>query len=684
MPMKAVMLLAQLMLASGWYTPSAAHVRRLPCGRAPPASLSAPPPREDSFDMNAAITALNAAVANEDYAEAARLKAMIAEATPAASPSTWRGACEALPEWLLDRLEALGYRYPTPIQAASLRCTRDALLRAPTGSGKTLAYLLPLCVAAASELDTRAAATCEAVEAADLSPTDALGALAPALTSGVPTADPFAAIGGEGGGALLSGVPLRGPPLALVVVPTDALAEQVGALAFSLLGGYQRASRTWQPGASDSLFRYRGPKGCRVSLLRADSDQAKLRRASDDCDFLVATPAALAALRAADGVWRERADTRRVLDAVAGVAIDEADESLGGGGGAELASYLQDALPRDSRRLLAGATVALSSAADGSRGSRGGLRGGEWFGELLRSPQVCDGDGTVGGVGGGGGGAGAAGAAAGDGGAQEAPSVSRSVGHRAIVADSDGTRLTALARLMRSDLLEWQRQQQQQQQQQQPQQQQQQQVEEEGERAAAAAGDEPSAEGSAGGRPRAVVFAAGERAASAVGEALRTALWGAHAVAVLLPTQGEMPSLVADNFRRAVGAADGFAAMAQSQGASVLVAPASAARGLDFANVTHVYAIGLPSPSAAEYAHMAGRTGRIGQGGRGLMTSIVASDRDLAAVRAVVEGSLGQRLLVSATAAPEGSGGAAESADDAVRRLGDALLLDWQPPEVEE
>ena len=81
--------------------------------------------------------------------------------------------------------------------------------------------------------------------------------LAPALTTldgGGPAAgaakDPF------------FGMRLRGAPPAIVLVPDgDALlAEQVAGTAYALLGGYARASRSWTPGASDSLFRYRGPK----------------------------------------------------------------------------------------------------------------------------------------------------------------------------------------------------------------------------------------------------------------------------------------------------------------------------------------------------------------------------------------------------------------------------------------
>eukprot|EP00966_Prymnesium_polylepis_P306717 7087503-Prymnesium_polylepis.1 len=100
-------------------------------------------------------------------------------------------------------------------------------------------------------------------------------------------------------------------------------------------------------------------------------------------------------------------------------------------------------------------------------------------------------------------------------------------------------------------------------------------------------------------RPRCVVFAASEDAAERVSAALRASLWGDHAIAVLLPTQGENPTLIASNFRRAAGADGGFASMATAQSASVLVAPASAARGLDFVNVSHVYTLGVNVADAA-------------------------------------------------------------------------------------
>ena len=68
-----------------------------------------------------------------------------------------------------------------------------------------------------------------------------------------------------------------------------------------------------------------------------------------------------------------------------------------------------------------------------------------------------------------------------------------------------------------------------------------------------------------------------------VASALRTALWGKHAVMALLPSQGNAPLEVTDAFRRGKATANGdFSEIVKAGSASVLVAPASAARGLDF------------------------------------------------------------------------------------------------------
>ena len=204
-----------------------------PCRIVRQRALSPRATEPEPFDINQALTAMNAAVANEDYAEAARLKKLIADAAPASSESTvWPSS---LPEWLRARLEQLDLRFPTPVQSAALRCDApaDVLVRAPTGSGKTISFLSRMLSGIDKSLQQRSAATTAAVSDLDLPPTMAMNALAPSLSSSSgqppPSAMAVTAIGMEDGviGGSADGVPRRGPPLGLVIVPRDMLAEQV-------------------------------------------------------------------------------------------------------------------------------------------------------------------------------------------------------------------------------------------------------------------------------------------------------------------------------------------------------------------------------------------------------------------------------------------------------------------------
>jgi hypothetical protein len=309
-------------------------------------------PDDREFDLNEAMTALNAAVEREDYAEAARLKKLIGDAAPSARKS-WD---DAVPEWLHDRLERLAYRFPTPVQAATLRAARsgrDVVVRAPTGSGKTLAYLTLCLSLIAPELEQRGRETLgSVVERPDLTPTEAFMWLAPALST-------MGSSQGQSQDADASAkppLPPRGLPLAVVIVPRPMLAEQVAGVAYALVGGYARAARSWQPGARDSLFRFQGPKGSRVLLATSDrlpgvaadsalstpeAEKSEVAGASPagetkrppstdvelaaaelrNCDMLVATPEALQWL-AARGLIDAAA-----LAAVRCLAVDEGDEA---------------------------------------------------------------------------------------------------------------------------------------------------------------------------------------------------------------------------------------------------------------------------------------------------------------------------------------------------------------------
>ena len=136
------------------------------------------------------------------------------------------------------------------------------------------------------------------------------------------------------------------------------------------------------------------------------------------------------------------------------------------------------------------------------------------------------------------------------------------------------------------------------------------------------------------------LHAGDEAGARALADPLRTALWGAHAVAALLPETGGAPLEAAASFGRAgADAGDDFAAVAAVNAATLLVTVPSAARGLDFPNVSHVYAVGAPPgdgrDAAATYAHVAGRCGRVGQAARGVVTTL-GGDDDRAALEGVL------------------------------------------------
>ena len=127
------------------------------------------------------------------------------------------------------------------------------------------------------------------------------------------------------------------PPRPVRALPSRAerhpAATQVAGTAYALLGGYARASRSWTPGASDSLFRYTGPKGCRVRALRSGAGVAAAAAAARDADVLVVSAETLEGAGLSELLMRS---------AVV-VAVDEADASLRGAGGGACARCLEAA-----------------------------------------------------------------------------------------------------------------------------------------------------------------------------------------------------------------------------------------------------------------------------------------------------------------------------------------------------
>ena len=86
------------------------------------------------FDINAAVTRLDDAVAREDYAAASRIKAEIeagrGKSGDAMTQLTWG---PDIPNWLVSRIEDLGFRYPTPVQAGALELSKRARLGVTVG-----------------------------------------------------------------------------------------------------------------------------------------------------------------------------------------------------------------------------------------------------------------------------------------------------------------------------------------------------------------------------------------------------------------------------------------------------------------------------------------------------------------------------------------------------------------------
>lgn len=115
-------------------------------------------------------------------------------------------------------------------------------------------------------------------------------------------------------------------------------------------------------------------------------------------------------------------------------------------------------------------------------------------------------------------------------------------------------------------------------------------------------------------RPKVVVFFPGEDEARAAIEPMRDAMWGEHKLCVLLPQSGVSPLSIMEQFKNGQ--------------TSVMLATSNSVRGLDFADLTHVYTLYLPVEDPREYVHLAGRVGRIGQMGSvagtgGRVTSIL-------------------------------------------------------------
>ena len=198
-----------------------------------------------SEDENVLTTALSRSIAVEDYELAGKLSARLKTLQGVgdelgAEILDWRAL--GMAEWLCDRAENLGYRYPTAVQRrASLAFfkKRDVVIQAQTGSGKTLAYLMPTI----DNLDFVARKILQVV----------------------------------------------------IIVPSRELTIQTVMLAYRLFGGNVNVG---VPGASDNMFNYKGPQGVKtVGVFEEDHETRE--GFADVAEIVVGTPDALARMKRA-------------------------------------------------------------------------------------------------------------------------------------------------------------------------------------------------------------------------------------------------------------------------------------------------------------------------------------------------------------------------------------------------
>lgn len=198
-------------------------------------------------DVNHLHSLLARAVDAELYEEACFIRDRIQGLMETSNTSSWREL--GVLDWLIDRVDDLGFSIPTPIQAragdAILRsAAASCSLQAPTGSGKTLAFLLP-CLS---------------------------------LLSYPPETYPE---------------DLEGPQL-VVVVPTRELGVQIAMIIFRLFGGSVASDGI--PGNKSNMFRYTGPRGLRIKglILEDEVDQAVEQRYLYGAHVVVGTPQLIA------------------------------------------------------------------------------------------------------------------------------------------------------------------------------------------------------------------------------------------------------------------------------------------------------------------------------------------------------------------------------------------------------
>eukprot|EP00979_Chaetoceros_neogracilis_P017244 scaffold10194_cov279-Chaetoceros_neogracile.AAC.8 len=569
--------------------------------------------------LNELQTLLRDAVKNEDFDEAIRLRDILAErvSSGAYSPQgdgesdkrkmqrlSWRGLGTA--PWLEDRLDALSYKFPTTIQINAFESVNTMLgaldgdsnfvdketleelmyrkgkpgmnmgvvVSGSTGSGKTLSYLVPMLSTLSESLFTRQRIRVKSEEDIGDVADDLLARIA-VQTSPTVRGHGRQQVGGKGTiatGAALSSMGKSGTdvknPLALIVVPSRELGVQIALLLYELVGGSTKKTETELPGIKN-FFKYKGPKGVKIGCI-LDEEEVKYGLKLQT-DVAITTPEHLPKLIRDGDV---------VPSKLRVIIYDEADLALDQTPDEDLNLLFRDTeFDRDFSRLtyLVGASVTESL---GKLCVRDSVlpEGNSFIASATRFAPIVSED---------------VDSASND--VQQAKVSLKDLGmcldpglrHERMIAP-EKTGLLCLSRMLRKELKIYEND--------------------------IALGKNETMKIQ---RPKVVVFFPGEEEARAAIVPMRDAMWGDHKLCVLLPKSGVNPLTIMEQFKN-------------SQ-TSIMLATPNSVRGLDFADLTHVYTLYLPSDDPREYLHLAGRVGRIGQMGSvagtgGRVTSILRPD----------------------------------------------------------
>lgn len=260
----------------------------------------------DAMGLNELQTLLRDAVKKEDFDEAIRLRDILAErvSSGAYSPKggesdkrikkrlSWRGLGTV--PWLEDRLDALGYKFPTTIQINAFESVNTILgaldedsnimdketleeliyrkgtpglnmgvvVSGSTGSGKTLSYLVPMLSTLSESLFTRQRIRVKSEEDIGDAADDLLARVA-VQTSPTVRGHGRQQVGGRNTiaiGAAMSSMGKSGTdvknPLALIVVPSRELGVQTALLLYELVGGSTKKTQTELSGLKN-MFKVR-------------------------------------------------------------------------------------------------------------------------------------------------------------------------------------------------------------------------------------------------------------------------------------------------------------------------------------------------------------------------------------------------------------------------------------------